>query len=126
MGPLPATGQWVRLEVPASEVGLEGAAISGMAFTLFDGRATWDTTGVTSIPPLADGGFQRCDVQCQRSGPGSDHYGQPHRECQRELHGRLRDGRWQRVAGSDYAATSGTLEFRRRRRQPDLQRTCLR
>jgi hypothetical protein len=47
MGPLPATGQWVRLEIPASAVGLEGAAISGMAFTLFDGRATWDTTGTT-------------------------------------------------------------------------------
>ena len=47
MGALPVTGQWVRLEVPASAVGLEGAAVRGMAFTLFDGRATWDTAGRT-------------------------------------------------------------------------------
>jgi hypothetical protein len=47
MGPLPATGQWVRLEIPASEVGLEGTAVSGMAFTLFDGRVTWDAVGRT-------------------------------------------------------------------------------
>ena len=47
MGPLPATGQWVRLEVPASVVGLEGAVIDGMAFTLYDGRATWDAAGRT-------------------------------------------------------------------------------
>jgi len=42
---LPATGQWVRLEVPASLVGLEGQSVDGMAFTLFNGRATWDQTG---------------------------------------------------------------------------------
>jgi Glycosyl hydrolase family 9/Cellulase N-terminal ig-like domain len=45
MGPLPAAGQWVRLEVPASQVGLEGKQLKGMAFTLFGGRATWDYTG---------------------------------------------------------------------------------
>lgn len=45
MGALPPTGQWVRLEVPASQVGLEGKAINGMAFTLFEGKASWDRTG---------------------------------------------------------------------------------
>jgi hypothetical protein len=45
MGPLPPTGQWVRLEVPASLVGLEGRILNGMAFTLFNGRATWDHGG---------------------------------------------------------------------------------
>ena len=45
MGALPATGEWVRLEVPAALVGLEGATITGMGFTLFDGQATWDKTG---------------------------------------------------------------------------------
>ena len=45
MGALPATGQWVRLAVPAALVGLEGATINGMAFTLNDGRATWDRAG---------------------------------------------------------------------------------
>lgn len=46
VGPLPPTGQWVRLEVPASQVGLEGVAINGMAFTLYGGRAAWDRAGL--------------------------------------------------------------------------------
>lgn len=45
MGTLPSAGQWVRLEVPASQVGLEGKTLNGMAFTLFGGRATWDRAG---------------------------------------------------------------------------------
>jgi RHS repeat-associated protein len=45
MGGLPAAGQWVRLEVPASLVGLEGKTLNGMAFTLYGGRATWDCAG---------------------------------------------------------------------------------
>jgi hypothetical protein len=48
MGPLPQTGQWVRLEVPASAVGMEGQTAIGMGFSLYDGRATWDYTGKTS------------------------------------------------------------------------------
>jgi hypothetical protein len=36
----------VRLEVPAAFVGLEGRMVSGVAFTLYDGRATWDRTGI--------------------------------------------------------------------------------
>ncbi|MEY4941430.1 MAG: hypothetical protein RIQ93_3165, partial [Verrucomicrobiota bacterium] len=47
-GPLPAAGQWVRLQIPASAVGLEGATINGMGFSLYDGRATWDVTGKTT------------------------------------------------------------------------------
>lgn len=45
MGPLPAAGQWVRLEIPASEVGLETNTVNGMAFTLYGGKAAWDRTG---------------------------------------------------------------------------------
>jgi hypothetical protein len=45
MGSLPPPGRWVRLEVPASAVGLEGRNVSGMAFTLFDGRAAWERAG---------------------------------------------------------------------------------
>jgi hypothetical protein len=45
MGPLPPAGQWVRLEVPVELVGLEGRKINGMAFTLFNGGATWDRAG---------------------------------------------------------------------------------
>ena len=48
MGGLPVAGQWVRLEVAASEVALEGASITGMGFSLFDGRATWDASGAAS------------------------------------------------------------------------------
>ena len=48
MGALPAAGQWVKLSVPASQVGLEGHTLSGMAFTLYNGRATWDYAGKTS------------------------------------------------------------------------------
>jgi len=47
-GPLPAAGQWVRLVVPASAVGLEGSTVTGMCFALFDGRASWDVAGKAS------------------------------------------------------------------------------
>jgi hypothetical protein len=53
MGGLPAAGQWVRLEVPATAVGLEGKIIEGMAFTLYDGRAAWDSAGI--LNPDVDG-----------------------------------------------------------------------
>jgi len=45
MGPISIVGQWVRLEVPVSLVGLEGKTVDGMAFTLHGGRATWDYAG---------------------------------------------------------------------------------
>lgn len=48
VGPLPPVGQWVRLEVPAALVSLEGQIVSGMAFSLWDGRATWDRAGKIS------------------------------------------------------------------------------
>ncbi|HKR02638.1 MAG TPA: hypothetical protein VJT09_18310, partial [Pyrinomonadaceae bacterium] len=48
MGPVPATGQWVRLEVDAAQVGLVGKTLNGMAFTLYNGRATWDKAGKSS------------------------------------------------------------------------------
>jgi hypothetical protein len=52
MGGLPAPGQWVRLEVPASYVGLEGKSVSGMSFGLYRdggrGLATWDYAGKTN------------------------------------------------------------------------------
>ncbi|HZV36972.1 MAG TPA: glycoside hydrolase family 9 protein, partial [Verrucomicrobiae bacterium] len=44
-GALPASGKWVQLAVPASAVGLEGSTVGGMAFTLYNGRATWDHVG---------------------------------------------------------------------------------
>ncbi|MCL4790267.1 MAG: hypothetical protein KJ070_26375, partial [Verrucomicrobia bacterium] len=53
MGALPTAGQWVRLEVPASVVGLEGRIIAGLRFTLYGGRAAWDSAG--TIKPDHDG-----------------------------------------------------------------------
>lgn len=49
MGPMPAAGYWVRLEIPASAVGLNGKTIGGMAFTLYNGRAAWDYVGISNI-----------------------------------------------------------------------------
>jgi RHS repeat-associated protein len=48
IGPLPQEGGWVRLEVPASAVGLEGKTLNGMAFTMHGGQAWWDKAGKTS------------------------------------------------------------------------------
>jgi uncharacterized coiled-coil DUF342 family protein len=48
MGALPPIGRWVRLEIPAKLVGLEGQVVQGMAFTLWDGRVTWDRAGKIS------------------------------------------------------------------------------
>jgi predicted acylesterase/phospholipase RssA len=45
MGELPLSGRWVRLDVPAYLVGLAGKTVHGMAFTLFNGSATWDVAG---------------------------------------------------------------------------------
>src|SRR5438552_5959286 len=47
MGALPLSGQWVRLQVPAAQVGLEGSSLNGMAYTLYGGRASWDYAGKT-------------------------------------------------------------------------------
>jgi hypothetical protein len=48
MGALPETGKWIRLEVPADKVGLEGKTVDGMGFRLvgkISGQATWDAAG---------------------------------------------------------------------------------
>jgi len=50
-GPLPATGGWVKLSVPASAVGLEGASVSGMDLSLYNGSVTWDAIGRSSKSP---------------------------------------------------------------------------
>jgi hypothetical protein len=50
MGPITVAGEWLRLEVPANLVGLDGRSLNGMAFTLFGGRASWDRAGVWTAP----------------------------------------------------------------------------
>jgi hypothetical protein len=44
-GPLPATGAWIRLEVAARDIGLEGKPVNGMGFGVIDGGATWGAAG---------------------------------------------------------------------------------
>jgi hypothetical protein len=53
-GPLPRLGQWVRLSVPASAVGLSpGSRINGLALTQYDGTVYWDSVGkVSRVPPF--------------------------------------------------------------------------
>jgi hypothetical protein len=45
VGGLPPAGRWVELRVPARDVALEGAQVSGMSFCLVGGSATWDDAG---------------------------------------------------------------------------------
>jgi hypothetical protein len=56
MGALPSAGQWVRLEVPASQVGLEGSILKGMDFSVYGGRVTWDYAGKASVVGTNSGG----------------------------------------------------------------------
>jgi hypothetical protein len=50
MGPLPPAGRWVRLEVPAGEVALEGQALRGMSFLLVGGGCCWQRAGALRVP----------------------------------------------------------------------------
>jgi len=79
-GALPAAGQWVCLQVPASAVGLEGRVIQGVRFTLYGGRAAWDRAGklITNVDDsgLPDGwqiqyfGHLGVDPQADPDGDG--------------------------------------------------------
>ncbi len=52
MGPLPAPGDWVRLEVDAAQVGLKPDSIlNGWAFTQFGGSVYWDKAGIVTRTP---------------------------------------------------------------------------
>ncbi|MGB9178630.1 MAG: Ig-like domain-containing protein [Pyrinomonadaceae bacterium] len=52
IGLLPATGKWVRLEVPATQLGLGGHTLNGMALTMYDGKASWDYAGKSTPQEL--------------------------------------------------------------------------
>ncbi|MEO8587607.1 MAG: hypothetical protein ABI584_15685 [Acidobacteriota bacterium] len=58
MGALPATGAWVRLEVPTESLNLQGHTLTGFAITLSDGQVWADrvgkgVTGPASLTSLA-------------------------------------------------------------------------
>lgn len=47
MGSLPASGEWVRLEIPAEKIGLNaGDMLTGFALTQFGGTVYWDKMGI--------------------------------------------------------------------------------
>ena len=48
-GALPPTGKWVRLEVPAAGVGLEGKTLRGVAFKVDGGKVMWGRTGTVQV-----------------------------------------------------------------------------
>ena len=50
MGPLPRSGEWVRLEVSAKELGLAGKAVKGMGFFLSGGQCYWNRGGTVPAP----------------------------------------------------------------------------
>jgi len=51
LGDLPPPGKWVRLEVPADAVDLAGHEIGGLSFDQFDGKVTFDHSGVVHVVP---------------------------------------------------------------------------
>ena len=55
LGALPAAGEWVRLAVPASLVGLEDQTVTGLGFGAAGGRVFWLGAGkaTTQAPPAA-------------------------------------------------------------------------
>ncbi|MEM1108580.1 MAG: PSD1 and planctomycete cytochrome C domain-containing protein [Planctomycetota bacterium] len=50
MGPLPATGEWVRLEVSARLIGLSDRPVIGLGFSQNSGLVYWDRAGVSTLP----------------------------------------------------------------------------
>lgn len=48
-GELPEMGKWVRLEIPASLLGLEGHSLHGVSFSQFGGSTWWGNAG--TVPP---------------------------------------------------------------------------
>lgn len=46
MGALPAPGEWVRLEVPASLVGVAGKTVTGLRFHVHSGKVWFDRGGL--------------------------------------------------------------------------------
>jgi hypothetical protein len=49
LGELPTAGKWVRLEVPADKVGLEGKTLRGMSFILRGGQCVWGRAGSVQV-----------------------------------------------------------------------------
>lgn len=74
VGPLPKLGEWVRLEVEASQVDLNpGAVVIGWAFTQHDGSVYWDRAGLLTKAPQEGQQFDTLSdwVAAQRTRDGA-------------------------------------------------------
>lgn len=77
MGPLPKTGEWVRLDVPADKLGLNpGDNLTGFATTQFGGTVYWDKIGVVGISDPANDP-QRSFLAWWKAAKGKDTPGLP-------------------------------------------------
>ncbi len=68
-GPLPAAGQWVRLEIDAMKMGITpGTKIDGMSFTQSGGTVYWDKAGqLATHVPIRDPGVSQLAWEKQES-----------------------------------------------------------
>ncbi|HEX3358046.1 MAG TPA: hypothetical protein VHS31_13825, partial [Tepidisphaeraceae bacterium] len=114
VGPLPTAGQWVQLQVPASQVGLEGTTVSGMSFSLYNGRATWDAAGVTSVAsrPVSFQPTNSIHVSALKTSSGfklswTSAVGSTYRVLYKNA---LNDSTWTQI-GNDITATSTTTSY---------------
>ena len=77
MGPLPKTGEWVKLEVTAEKVGLNaGDNLTGFATTQFGGTAYWDKIGIVGVSDPANDP-QRSLLAWWKNAKGKDTPGLP-------------------------------------------------
>jgi hypothetical protein len=68
MGRAPEPGRWMRLEAPASALGLEGATLHGVEFVLKGGRCWWGGAGAVRVEEPAYEVDQRFSMQADGSG----------------------------------------------------------
>lgn len=54
LGSLPDSSQWVRLEIPANLIGLEGATLQGMTVIASDGQVVWGHAGKLTLSPESE------------------------------------------------------------------------
>ncbi len=99
LGDLPATGEWVRLEVPAAEVGLmPGMQVHGWAVTQYNGTAYWDQLGIVSSLP---------------QGPQDVVWIDDDVPSQAKLNGNGQNPNWHWVGGAGHQVHGGLRSMRR-------------
>jgi hypothetical protein len=102
----------VQLQVSASQVGLEGTTVSGMSFSLYNGRATWDAAGVTSATGLPFQPTNSLQVSALKTSSGfkltwATLPGHTYRVAYKSS---LKDANWL-TAGSDITAISSSTSW---------------